>query len=346
MRAVSDSGTVTFVGPKLGAPSFRLRLASLPPFLDQRGLGSRIVELPRRPEWLRIWRLRETWATSRVVVFSKLRLLAGELGFVKRRCPTWVLDVDDAIMFGKPRRHGDPPDQARWRQRRFARMVRHCAAVVAGSSFLAEQIERGHGTLTVLHTPVDLSRYPLPARTEDHDTLRLAWIGLGENLRYLEDLHPVLADLAGNGVKLELRVISNRLPKIPGVTCRLLPWSEASEGGDLTACDVGLAPLPDDLWTRGKGGYRCIQYAAASLPCVASPVGANQDVVCDGETGLLATTHQEWTSALQRLAADPSWRRRLGTAARARAASFDLPVFAARYADLLASLAETHPPSG
>ena len=326
------------VNPAL--PSFRLRLAPLVPHLKRLGLAAEVHAL-RGPEWWRVWRLARIWRVSDLLVFSKLKLLPGELGFVARRCPHWVLDVDDAIMFRKPPRHGDPPDQAQWRQRRFRRMVRRCELVVAASQSLASTIADEGPRLEVLPTPVELAGYPQAAIAGD-GPLKLAWIGVGANLRYLADLGPVLRQLQSDGLPFELRVISNRTPDIPGVACQLVSWSERTEGSDLAACDVGLAPLPDDAWTRGKGAYRCIQYAAAGLPTVASPVGANREVVVPGETGFWASTPAEWRDALLQLGRDLPLRRRQGAAARERASRYDAALVLARYADLLSQLVREH----
>jgi hypothetical protein len=322
------------VNPAL--PSFRLRLAPLVPHLERLGLVAEVHGL-RGPEWWRVWRLARTWRSSDMLVFSKLKLLPGELGFVARQCPHWVLDVDDAIMFRKPPRHGDPPDQAGWRQRRFRRMVRRCELVVAASQSLASGIAVEGPRIEVLPTPVELARFPQATLTGD-GPLKLAWIGLGANLRYLMDLGPVLRQLQSDGLPFELRVISDHTPDMPGVPCQLVSWSERTEGGDLAACDVGLAPLPDDAWTRGKGAYRCIQYAAAGLPTVASPVGANREVVVPGETGFWATTPAQWRDALLQLGRDLPLRRRQGAAARERASRYDCAVLLSRYADLLLQL--------
>jgi hypothetical protein len=330
-RPAGPAPAVSLVGVDPGLPSFRLRLAPLAAELARRGVRVAVVGL-RGPEWLRAWRLARTWRSSDALVFAKTKLLAGELGFVARRCRAWVLDVDDAVMFRKPPRHGDPPDTAGWRQRRFARMVRHCRLVVAASDSLAAMV--GGSSVEVVPTPVPLAAYPQAPLTGG-PPLKLAWIGLGANLRYLVDLAPVLLRLAREGIAYELRVISDRLPPLPGLPCRLVPWSEESEGRDLAACDVGLAPLADDAWTRGKGAYRSIQYAAAGLPSVVAPVGANREVVVPGETGLWAATPEEWHVELMRLAADPALRRRLGAAARLRAARYDRSVLVPRYADIV-----------
>jgi glycosyltransferase involved in cell wall biosynthesis len=329
--------TVTLVRQPRDLPSFRLRLGVLRGALEDAGHDVHVVALPRKPEWLRVWRHARIWRESDAVGFAKLKLLVGESGFIRRRCPRWFLDVDDAIMFARGSRHDQPPDQAGWRQRRFFRMVDSCRLTVTGSNYLAEAIRDGDRRVEVLPTPVDLARYPV-ATHEEREVLRLAWIGRPGNLGYLRDLHPVLSALKAAGVRFELRVISSSAPALADIDVRLVPWSEESEGRELAACDIGLAPLADDSWTRGKGAYRSIQYAAAGLPTVTSPVGANREVVLDGETGLWATTAEEWLHALACLAGDRVARQRLGAAARQRAVRYDRTVFSARYLGLVREL--------
>ncbi len=329
---------MSLVGHDIAMPSFRLRMAALRPLLEANGLDTRVVAIGRGREWFRVLRLTGAWRASDVLVFQQVKLLAGERAYVERFCSRWVLDVDDAIMFRRPRRPGDHAATAMWRQRRFRGMVGLCRLVVAGSQSLAGIIGDAAGRLTVLPTPVDLYTYPV-ARLPERNHVRLAWIGLASNLRYLRELTPVLERLRADGVKFEVRVISDLLPDLRGVPCTLIPWSEAMEGEALAECDIGLAPLPDDAWTRGKAGYRCIQYAAAGLPTVASPVGAQREVVRDCDTGRWARTPEAWEKALRRLCDDVGLRRRMGAAARAAATRYDLSLFGTSYLDLLRPLA-------
>ena len=328
---------VSLVAHDPGVPSFRLRLAPLRPELERHGVDAQVVALGRGREWVRVARVAKALRRSDLIVFQQVKLLAGERAFVSSLCPGWVLDVDDAIMFARPRRPGAPPRKGALRQLRFRRMAARCRLVVAGSRSLADTIGDAASRLEILPTPVDLAAYPVaspPAR----ERVALAWIGLGSNLRYLEALAPVLRRLGDSGVAYEVRVICDRRPAMPGVPCVLVPWSVATEGAALADCDIGLAPLPDDAWTRGKSGYRCIQYAAAGLPAVASPVGANREVVRDGETGMLATSPEEWHAALLALYRDRPLRLRMGAAARARASEYHLARYASSYLALIQEL--------
>jgi glycosyltransferase involved in cell wall biosynthesis len=122
------------------------------------------------------------------------------------------------------------------------------------------------------------------------------------------------------------------------------PWSEADEVRSLKGLDIGIMPLPDEPWTRGKCGYKLIQYMASGLPVVASPVGVNGDIVRHGENGFLASTEREWNEALSRLIADPDLRRRMGALGRRRVErEFSLKVQAPRLERLVRSVAARAP---
>ena len=124
---------------------------------------------------------------------------------------------------------------------------------------------------------------------------------------------PLLAELAGAGL-IRLTVVGAELD----LPARFLTWSEDAEAEVVKGFDIGIMPLPDDPWSRGKCAYKLIQYMAAGLPVVASPVGMNRQVVEPGINGFLATGTEDWRTALASLAADPDLRRRMGEAGRQR----------------------------
>src|SRR5205807_2806167 len=133
-------------------------------------------------------------------------------------------------------------------------------------------------------------------------------------------------------------VVGAREAALDGVPAEFRPWSEATEVEDILRFDVGIMPLPDQPWERGKCGYKLIQYMACARPVIASPVGANSEIVEHGVNGFLATTDEDWRSALDMLHAAPELRARLGAAGRRKVeTAYSTRVTAPRLADLLKS---------
>ena len=244
------------------------------------------------------------------VVIVQKRLFSGPtLRRVRSRARRLVYDFDDAVYL---RRDGDSPT----RRRRFSAMVKAADLPIAGNAFLAQAARRaGARRVEILPTALDPDRY----RTREHGaSATLSWIGGGGNLPYLESIMPALEQAASIDSRLRLRVICDRFPGSCALSLEKWAWSERTEAQDLAGSDIGLAPLPDEPWTRGKCGLKILQYMAAGLPVVASPVGVQADIVEDGRTGVLASSPEEWTRAVLELAADPEKRQRFGQAGRAK----------------------------
>ena len=166
--------------------------------------------------------------------------------------------------------------------------------VTAGNETLAAAARPYARRVEILPTPIDLAPYSGPSL--ERSGTRLVWIGLPGNLPYLEILREPLARLSGEFPALSLKVLSERPPAALPIPVEFVRWSAESEARELAACDIGLMPLSDDDWTRGKGGFKLLQYMAARLPTVASPVGVNREIVAEGETGFLAADSSGWES--------------------------------------------------
>ena len=138
---------------------------------------------------------------------------------------------------------------------------------------------------------------------------------------------------------LRLRVISSEFPVWPEVRIEAIRWSPAAEIAALAASHIGVMPLSDDEWARGKCAFKLLQYMAASLPCVASPIGANSEAVIEGRTGFHARDASQWEQALERLIDSAELRARLGAAGRAHVESrYGMHHYQARYVALFESL--------
>jgi glycosyltransferase involved in cell wall biosynthesis len=245
------------------------------------------------------------------VVHRKL-LRLPDLVRLRRRARI-VYDLDDAVMY---RPTGRRRQWSVMRGLRFSRMVRQSLLYIAGNEYLAERAPRLARTL-VRPTPVDVPRYA-PREDWPERGRVVGWIGTGSTLPYLRAVGPALAELAEQRENLVLRVIGPVPPEFPGVAVEHVPWTEESEAGALRELDVGILPLPDDRWTRGKCAFKALQYMAAAVPVVASPVGMNREVVREGVTGYLASTGRDWVSFLGRLLDGPTLRETMGGAGRRR----------------------------
>ena len=169
----------------------------------------------------------------------------------------------------------------------------------------------------------------------------LGWIGSRSTTRYLELIRGPLAELGRRYSELKLCLIGAGEFEVEGLETVRRDWSLDTEVEDLRMLDIGLMPLPSDPWTRGKGGYKLLQYLSVGVPVVASPVGINSEIVEEGVSGLLAACDDEWVACLGRLIEQPELRRIMGRAGRERmVARYSLEQNSHRLLKILESVAE------
>ncbi len=332
--------TVVLLGYDLEQPSFRHRMRTLIGTLDAAGWEVRAERFPSGRYGIRTWERRSLLREADVVVLHQIKLSAMEArlfaSFSRRR----IFDVDDAIYVRKPRQLGDAPDDSRWRKRKFAATCRWVDVVAAGNDVLAEVARASAPAVMVLPTSIDTAAYqPTTATAADPPTI--VWIGSPENLVYLEMIRPALARLTTRYPTLKMRVICSRFPDWPLINVERIAWSSATEAKELAAAHIGVMPLTDDEWARGKCAFKLLQYMAAALPCVASPVGANTEAVIDGFNGFHARTVDDWERHLEALIRSPELRARFGASGRAHVESrYAMRTYQARYLELLQRLAQ------
>ena len=223
----------------------------------------------------------------------------------------YVVDYDDAIF------HNYDLAGSALRRRLLANKMRPLLArartCVAGNAYIAEYASRYCADTIVVPTVVDTQKYqPLPERRPG--ALRVGWIGSPSTWRYVEPLlETLLPTLRAYGA--ELHVVGAR-PDGERDGIRFIDWSEDTEIAAVQSFDIGIMPLADDPWARGKCGYKLIQYMGCGVPCIASPVGVNREIVTSGVNGLLASSPREWRDALATLLADGALRAAMGRVGR------------------------------
>jgi len=330
---------VLLLGYDLNQPSFRHRMQTLVPALTASGWAVHTERLPGGRYGLRTWERRALLRWADVVVLHQIKLSSVEarlFAAFSRRC---IFDFDDAIYVRKPRRLGEAADESRWRRHKFAATCRFADETVAGNAVLAHAARAAARAVTILPTSIDVARYA-PTSAAPGASVIVAWIGSPENLLYLQMIRPALARLAARNPGLRLRVICSAFPEWPEVPIERVGWSEAEEAAALAGAHVGIMPLTDDAWTRGKCAFKLLQYMAAALPCVASPIGANTEAVIDGVTGYHAADERQWEERLQALIESAGLRARLGAAGRAHVERhYAMSAYRSRYLEVLTRLA-------
>jgi glycosyltransferase involved in cell wall biosynthesis len=201
----------------------------------------------------------------------------------------------------------------------------------------------------VVPTVVDTARFlPTPVekptrRTHGDDTITLVWIGLACNLKYLNVLAPALRRLQAR-YRVKLRVVCSEPPMLPGLNIEFRSWEWEREVEDLQDATIGVMPLEDTEWARGKCGLKLLQYLAVGLPAVASPVGVNSEILVNGENGFLASTEHEWYERLDSLCRDPQLRTRMGQAGRRTVETrYSLAVWGPRLVDVYRTFSQVEP---
>jgi glycosyltransferase involved in cell wall biosynthesis len=316
----------------LGA-STRQRIAQFLPGLQQAGFKTTVQSLLGDEHMDRLLRGKKAnAATALSAYWRRLKFLWGAGGanlavihtelwpylpalaerIIEVRYPKYVVDYDDAwFVFYRNRL---------FLRNKLDRLMARAAAVTVGSAYLAAYAKQFSRRVEIFPTTVDTDVYGLKKDIEDSGALVIGWMGSAATAPQLKRIERVFALLARER-KFTLRCIGagDKFSLSTNITWEKRVWSQQTEVAEIQRFDIGINPLEDDSFNRGKCGYKMVQYMACGVPVVASPVGANCDIVQNGIQGLHATTIEEWVEALRRLMDDRELRLRLGKAGRQQA---------------------------
>lgn len=315
--------------PRMGASS-RLRTYQFLPLWEEAGYGVRVVSFfnedylkdvygRRRPSiwnvlgcyFRRLWVLMGVWRYDLVWVEKELfpYLPAWAEWLLAHLGPGYVVDYDDAVF------HRYDFQGSYWVRkllgRKIDRVMRRAKVVFVGNDYLAQRARNaGAKSVILLPTVIDPKRY---SKKEAHPSgmVWIGWIGSPSTLKYVKAVRKELEQVCReSGVGL-LLVNGHDGFSFQG-ELKMIPWTESGEVEAILQMDIGIMPLPDNEWERGKCAYKLIQYMACGLPVVASPVGMNKEVVRHGENGFLASGSEEWKEGLLTLIRDVGLRKKMG----------------------------------
>ncbi len=262
--------------------------------------------------------LRERGDGASTVVVQRQVDLAPSLALERAaaRGRRLVYDVDDAVWLSGRQTGGHPASALKGAARKVRWLAERAEHTIAGNEILAEHLAVYSERVTVVPSLVDPAAYAVRVH-EQNEALTLGWIGSPTTAPYLERVAPVLERLAKESNRpVRLLVVGGSAAEIAGVRVEERAWSPEAECEALDEMDIGLMPLDDTPWTRGKCAYKALQYMAAGVPPVADDVGVSGATIADA--GCAVTGGEPWLDALQTLAADPGLRSRLGVAGRRR----------------------------
>ena len=269
--------------------------------------------------------LRRLWSLSKKHQFDLLwvekEFLPWFPGWVEKFVTSflgipYVVDYDDAV-FHRYDRHPIAVVR-RLLGGKIDDVMRKASIVLVGNDYLKSRALRaGAQRVEQLPSCIDMERYGVSDNVKNGHRFTVGWIGTPLTARYLEAIKPAILEV-NKGSNIRVVLIGAGQFRLAGVPLEISGWSEEREVSDIKQFDVGIMPLPDEPWTRGKCGYKLIQYMACAKPVVASPVGINNEIVEHGVNGMLAETSEDWINALKRLQRDQGLREKMGALGRAK----------------------------
>ncbi|HTF05906.1 MAG TPA: glycosyltransferase family 4 protein [Bacteroidia bacterium] len=272
---------------------------------------------------LKSWwkRKKDTWRSSHydIIFVQREAFMTGSTRFEKKFAKSGaklIFDFDDAIWnldisegnkrFGWLKNPG-----------KTAELIAMSDLVIAGNKYLADYALRHNKNVVIIPTTIDMKKYDPVVHSNLDGKICIGWSGSHTTIKHFEFALPFLRVLKKKyGDKLEIKVVGDNSYANEELGIRGITWSSRDEIKVLSSFDIGIMPLPDDEWAKGKCGLKGLQYMALGIPTIMSPVGVNTEIITHGENGMLATTTEEWVEKIEELIASAELRVRIGQKAR------------------------------
>jgi len=321
---------VAFLIHSLEVSGCRYRVLQYLPYFKKEGVEASIHFFKRH--WLERLKFYNTLDRYDLLYIHRKLFLPSEFWYIRKKAKKIIFDFDDAIMF---RSSGSKRPYSFSRRIKFAYMMRRVDFAISGNEFLKSQVLPYHSRVEVIPTSIDLSRYTLKENVPKEGPITIGWLGSSSTLKYLSNLMPTLEKVYQRYPDLQLKIVCDQFPDGMDVPIIKKAWALEDEDSDLKSFDIGLMPLSDDLWSKGKCGLKILQYFGAGIPVICTPVGVNRDIVQDGVNGFWAQSEREWEDRLLKLIQEEELRREMGLRGRRTVElSYSLEVNAPRILDI------------
>jgi glycosyltransferase involved in cell wall biosynthesis len=267
-----------------------------------------------------------------IVYLQKKLMTAPEIRVLRRYAKRLFFDFDDAIYCKNDTGAGL---ESRSRELKFNDIVRHADLVVAGNETLADYAGQFNKHIIVVPSAVETRDIPVKDHTSVSADIIIGWIGGKGNLHHLQMLSPVLQRLSRD-YRIQVNIVCDAAIDIPSVKVKHIPWKLETQEKEIALFDIGVMPLPDNVWTRGKCGYKALQYMAAAVPAVISDVGSNRDILEHDKEGFLVSSADGFYHSIKSLICDKNLREKIGVNARKKVEkTFSVHAVGKKLADLL-----------
>lgn len=227
-----------------------------------------------------------------------------------------IYDFDDAIWLTDRKQESLLLRVSKWR-RKVRKICAWSYKVSCGNKYLCN-FARNYNSRVVLNpTTIDTDRHHQSEnKNSDSQQIIIGWTGSHSTLKYLDEVVPVLQQIENRFTNVRFVVIADRRPDLQLRSFDFIKWNKESEVNDLKRFDIGIMPLPDDEWAKGKCGFKILQYMSVAVPSVASPVGVNTTIIQQNVNGFLASSENEWLDAITKLITNDALRKEFGMAGR------------------------------
>ena len=273
--------------------------------------------------WLKTWRIRrkdlQRMNNYDIIFIYRDAMVTGSTYFERKFSESkakLVYDFDDAIWL----------ESISKANRKFAflknpaktgKIIGLCDLVFAGNPYLAQYAKKFNANVVIVPSTIDTSVYTPATSKEENGKICIGWTGSPHTIKHFMIAIPALKKIKEKfGDKVVFKIIGDKNYYCTELDTQAQPWVAATEVEDLSKLDIGIMPLPDDEWEKGKCGMKGLQYMGLAIPAVMSPVGVNTDIIKDGINGFLPRTEEEWVNRLSMLVEDKSLREKIGKAGR------------------------------
>lgn len=330
---------VIFLVPYPGeGPSNRYRIGQYLPYLEQAGIRYRVCSFWSKAAFRVLYKdgyyLRKIYFFIIGTLFRLINIfqsLRYDIVFIHREAyplggaffeimlklfkKPVIFDFDDSIFLPSTSKSNSFMDRFK-NPHKVVQVIKLSRHVIAGNNYLAEFAAHYNSAVSVIPTAIDTERYKNFTFRAPKPNLIIGWMGSVTTIDFIDGIRNVILKLSKKYPQLEFRIIGGdySIRGLSNITSK--PWLLETELSELGNFDIGIMPMPDNIWTRGKCGFKAILYMTMGIPCVCSPVGANKEIVSDGVNGFLADTESGWTDKLSLLIENPQLRQKLGSAGR------------------------------